>query len=589
MTQAWHAGSRIHPIQMELMALGRQRRAYAFAAGAVRVLWICLAAALAVVIVDAATALSGEARLTVLALLAVMLLIGLVLSVRWRVQAERESLGDARAVEQRYRLWHNPLINALFLGGIAESATENNLTTALAKRSIQRGQSVLEQVNAQAIIDRQALKREGGWLWTVMVAWLVLVMIQPQLVLMGMQRLINPMGLHMPFSLTQLQVTVSPSEVYEGDDVIISAVVSGRIPPKAELVELDDAGEVVQRWRMRPGSATMLGETAERGDMFHIGLYDMREPMTLRVQAGGARSAPFTIVPQPRPAEPVTSDESRQGDVSEEDEPLVDGQLMSEDQIEEEEQEPSLAELFPDLFEQIDGLSDMAFDIGSRAQELFANMPSDLDSPEGRQWLEDMAALDADLEAFRQRAMELAQEARRLAAENPEHAEELEELARQLEQLGLCSLGNCPGLGEGECEQCEGPCTGQCDGQGQGTGEGRGIGQGGGGAASFFSRSGYWLMGAQQAGVVDASMLTQIMMQLQRPRTTRLSDGSSQMRDRPVAAPGGTYRHQVGRDTQDDFAAPDAVMQQVPPAYRELVRHYYERVQQDETSGRPSP
>ncbi len=605
MTQALPATQRIHPIQAELAALGRRQRAYAFAAGCIRAIWLCLLLALVLVLVDAAMPLTGNIRIGALGAIAVVFLIAVALSIHWRRHDDREALQHARTIERKHRLWCNPIVNALFLSQLAEQQSDD-LAHQLAKRSLERGRTTLDQIDLQAHIDRAVLRREAGWLWAVVVAWLVLLAIQPRLAMGGLQRIVNPFGVQAPFSLTELDVRVEPNEVYEGEDATVTATVTGRLPDQVEMVELDDAGNERQRWPMRLSDLSpQEGAAGWRGiASFERRLQDLREPVTFRIEAGDARSQPITITPLPRPAGEATRDESRANEAESEREPGegADGELMNpgdEGEGAGGPDEPSLADFFPELFEQIGELAASAGALSEQAQQLHESMPEDLTTPQGQAWLEQLEGLQEDMAAFQNRAQELADEARRLAQEHPEQKEPLEQLAQQLENLGLAGLGACPdpgagdGAGEGAGAPQIGPEPGQQPGNQPGSSEAPGtglqgrIGSGGGGGSAATPSTGFWLAGAQQAGQRDQMQLAQLMLQLQQAFSTQTADGRSQLPDLPERTPGGRYREQVGGG--DAIEAPDAVMQQVPPQYRDLVRQYRDRVQQDESRRRTSP
>lgn len=601
MTQTTLPTQRIDPVRAALTALGRRQRAYAWGTAIARAVWVTLLGALVAVLFDAAFGLPEAGRLAALAAIAVLFFAVLVTSVRWKRRRGDETLHHARELEQRFGLWSNPLTNALFLAPIADQV-QDDFSHRLAQRSIERGRQAIEKVDVDAVLDRESLARELGWLWAVIVAWLVVLLIHPALAATGLSRIVNPFGQQDPVSLTQIDVRVNPDPTYVGEDATVTAEVTGRLPDRVEMVELDEQGRELRRWPMQQvRQDAQAGANGLRGSAsFERHLRELREPMTFRVEAGNVRSQPITIAPVPRPAGEATRDESRENESAGSKpggaEEAVDGQSQEGgDGGEEQDDGPSLSDLFPELFEKIRELGEQAGHIGTRARKLFDAMPDDLASPEGQAWREQMEQLQKDVNAFQRRAHELAGEARRLAEENPEYNEPLEQLAQELESLGLLALGAMPdigewdGEGEGQTSTAQsGDQPGAGNGQSQfGQGQDQAVGVQGGGGTSAAASSGFWLAGTQQAGRRDQSHLGELMQQLQRSFSSQTSDGRSTLPEMPERTPGGRYREEVGTGQRIDV--PDAFMQQTPPAYRDLVRQYRERVSEDEARRSATP
>jgi len=143
-------------------------------------------------------------------------------------------------------------------------------------------------------------------------------------------------------------------------------------------------------------------------------------------------------------------------------------------------------------------------------------------------------------------------------------------------------IGEWDGEGEGQTSTAQsGDQPGAGNGQSQfGQGQDQAVGVQGGGGTSAAASSGFWLAGTQQAGRRDQSHLGELMQQLQRSFSSQTSDGRSTLPEMPERTPGGRYREEVGTGQRIDV--PDAFMQQTPPAYRDLVRQYRERVSEDE-------
>lgn len=285
-------------VPVSLATLGRRRQAVSACAAAVRLAWMGGLALLAVVLADASVTLPASVRL--LSAMGVVAVIAAA-AARWRrrpgepgepggpgAAAQRRL---AREVELQAGVPHNQLVNALLLGGAARGYGDP-LAQALARRSAERGAAALRGLDMNAAVDRERLRREGGWLWAVAVAWMVVAVIQPGVVGQGLARVALPWADVPAFSLTRLVVTVEPGDgseaVMVGDDVRVTAAVSGVMPAEpATLVTLSGSAGAARRWTMRE---------ADEGRWVHT-LRDLREPVRFRVEAGAAWSRAYVVRP----------------------------------------------------------------------------------------------------------------------------------------------------------------------------------------------------------------------------------------------------------------------------------------------------
>ncbi len=268
-----HRASSDAAVRNLLGDVARRRQSCGRIAATLGLAWRLQLTVLVLVLVDAAWPLASIGRAMLLGAVFAAGSAGAILMVRQR----RDSIA---AVARRLEIAHdrptNPLINAVQLPN--------------QPRVTAHGWKALQGMDPEGIMDRTRLRRHTELTTAVLLAWLALGLALPRLVGGGLLRLADPWGDHPPFSLTRLDVSVSPAEVWSGDDATVAVTVGGRAVEQAELVELDEGGEPSRRWAM-----PRAGERA-----FVRTLVDVREPMAFRVEAGSARSRRHAIVPQTR-------------------------------------------------------------------------------------------------------------------------------------------------------------------------------------------------------------------------------------------------------------------------------------------------
>lgn len=512
-------------------------------------LWMTMLAVLAVLLLDAALALGPWLRLVLSVLLAVGLLIGILRSVAWRADHRTEAMRDARQLEQAHLLGSNPLINAICLSDLA--AKEDQLAGRLARRCLERGGRMLEGLDHGPLFDHLFLRRQLGWFWSAVVAWLVVLLIFPPLLGGGMLRLIQPLGGHPPVSLTQIVVQIAPETVYEGDDVTVTATLQGRSlrnsPRMAGLVEVDKNDNEIRRWPIQMGNGRSISDEAN----FRHVLVEIRRPLRFRVEAGSARSKTFTIDPQPRPQPPTPRDAAPQ---------------TREQGAGDLESGGSLRDQIPQFIQQLEQLAEMARQLRQQSQQLSEQVPRDISGSQAQAWLDDYRQLQAQHARFQQLARELAAQMRQMAGSQAGLESLLRRSAADLKKMGSGMPGAVPSSGKQ-------PAT-----RGQGFGADGQILPG---------VAGQWLEDLSAAGLNDRSALEQLMMQLQNALSQQTFDeGQSQLGPWPEKPSVGQFREVLPGATGG--AQPDGFMQQVPWAYRDLTGRYFQRISEDEKAGEPA-
>ncbi len=538
----------VDPLRQRLADLGRSRRLYAWFAAALRGLAVWLLALLLLVILDAAWPLPTPARWALFGGL-LLLLPGLVLwHRRERREAERELLGDVRTLERRTRADDNALVSGIQVGPLRHNPADRFAAT-LAQRAHQRALfrfEQMEQTDRDAVIDRRTLHRQAGNLYAAAAGWLIVLLIHPGLLGGGLVRLALPWGDHPPFALTQLDVTIEPREPTVGEDVRVSATTAGRLAQDAALVQLDSEDREAKRWAM--------ASVGEPGAFAHT-FAQVREPIRFRVEAGDARSRVFQITPrrpQPQAGEAGSipgEDATDAGQSGDEAAPSAG-----------EGEDGSVASMLPQLYERLLDLISRAGQLQQRADALAVASPD----PEA------LAALEQDLGGFQEDAAALATDLRDEAQRQDEPIRgQLTRLADALEALGLCRTGSCPNPGDAPGQE---PKAGQGSSAGQGAG-GSGLGA-----------TGQWAAGVRDAGKGAVTTLEALRQRLDASLSGGgYLDANAQATTPPqpeIDAAQGTVTHT--QDTADpQRRLRDAILDQAPPAYRDLTHQYFNRLAEE--------
>lgn len=539
------ADIRIDPLRAVLLELGERRRMILWLTRLVRAVWVWCAALLSVLLLDAILPMGPAGRIVCDVLLLLGIPVGLLLTRTREPNPQRGPLGDARRLETHHDLPHNPLVNGLFLSPLVKRH-DDALVATLAERTHDRAEDTVQRVDRQVVLDRRALRREFVFAGIVAVIWFATLIAAPGLLGTGIARMVMPFEDTPPFSFTEIELTAEPLEPFIGDDVTLTAIVTGEPAPRVELVFLDDQLQPMQRVPM---------SLVTDGYLRRLRL--VTEPIIVQAEGNGARSKRLHITPKPRP--PEEADAEKKADPSKPDErqPRMMAPQQPKDTFD-------LAKEFPELYAKIQELQQQAQQIGEMMEQLQQHNPK---SPAYQQKLDD---IEAALEAFRQCAAEgaaMARDAAQRAETTDKQREMLEALAKSLESLGMCKLGSCPnpGIAPGS------------------------SGKGAGGGGLMGSPLQNWLNGLQNAQLNDFSFISQMLRDMgfaaspfgdAGPRDAHATSLSGD----PDPVVGGEYAEMYDL-SQGDGVLPDrAVMQRVPPAYRPLVRRYYERLAEDERS-----
>ncbi|MEX0778027.1 MAG: hypothetical protein WD042_20175 [Phycisphaeraceae bacterium] len=503
--------------------------------------WLWLAVLLAIVLLDAWLRFPDWLRLVELAaMVAAMVLSPLRLVLPGLAGAWRQR--EARHIEAQQGRADNALINAVALP--IEAARGDAVTGALSRRVHERADRLAHQVDPAAMIDRRERRDAALRLLGVVLLWLAALIVQPRMFATGLIRLVDPLGDHPPFSQTVFEVSYEPREPMAGQEVMVTARLTGKVPQRVELVQLDDTDRQMARWPMHA-----MKDQAPGAGVFERRLVNLRQPITFRIAAGDGWSKKVTITPKQPPAPPDQGDQAGA-------DPRDGGDGSGQ---------PAQAAT---MLAAVNALRDALARLQVNAQAMSGRVMGLSDPAQMPDWLRaELERLERELAACQGNAAKLAAALRAYAASLPDDKAELREaldaLAAQCQACQSTSMSPMPG-----------------------TQGGAGIG-GGPGQVSVLAS---WLDQLSAAAASDAAALGQQAAGLQQA----MGGGSSVPAnaaggDIVVSPPGqGTaIEPRPGQGTNVDTSA--AMATKAPPGYRELVARYFLSLGNDRPITAPPP
>ena len=468
---------------------------------------------------------------------------------------------EAWRLEHWFNLRRNPLLNGLGLAGTARDS-DDPLAKALATRSVRRGQDTAAAIRPSEATDRTPAKREMRWVLLVAAAWLLILIVQSRLVGGGMMRLLMPFADHPPFSLTQFDVTHEPTQPKVGQDVTVTAVLTGSQPAdgRAELVSGDpaDPTKMLDRWVMRKG-----GDGSHRWTLRRL-----TEPTTLYVRTADGRSRRFTITPEPLEPKPDEKDKQAQ------DKRDAAGSDAQQGESGSSGSSGDLASQTRDAIINAEALKLRAEQLQRMARELNDRIAR---GDVNEQAIRDrVAKMNEQLEQFRQQRealRKLLEQAMQQAGDNPQLMAALQQAMAMLDGMELAACQSCqlPGRAPDDVE----------------VSPGQGMG-----GYSQWGNLGQWSPQVEAAATHDLEMFQQQSTDLRSALESMLAASSPQAGSEDQAdkepqvveprATGHTIEEVTPGEAHRDES--DAAARQAPPMYRDLVRRYFQRVAQDQAA-----
>ncbi len=270
--------------QLERGIIARARRRGARAAltrlGEASVVLIALCAG--ALLWDAADPLVWWVRLGAIAALVLASVVGLARAGFAAVRRLRDRAGAAACVRDS----DDGVLTAWELRPRANDG--DPVTRALARRSIARGVASLADATPLPLVTRA-----GRRAWGISVALLVIAVIVgvvfPRLWAMTLPRLVDPTGLHPPFSMLEFVVEHEPPALGPGDTLLVRARVGPEQPRTAPVLEWRAANEL----RRGPWRASAMRPDGQGG--FVAELNNAPSPMMYRVRVGRSWSIPVVV------------------------------------------------------------------------------------------------------------------------------------------------------------------------------------------------------------------------------------------------------------------------------------------------------
>lgn len=520
-------------LQQTLLSVARKQRRASLVALELQFVWIALASVILFVFLDTATPLPPPVRVVLATALLVGLAVVLYRQYTPKQSPEREALYYARRLESHYGRKDNPLVNAVYLASQAD-ARDGTLPAALAQRCVDHATRAIDSIATDVVVDRLPVRRNAyrcGW---VVVAFVVVLAVSPSVMSRGVARLIFPFADHPPYSSTRFAVEIDPNPVPFSTDVVVTATLSGHIPNAVFLAQIDEHGDVLARWPMQPTEPSR----------FTRRLIALRQPTTIRIETAAGYSRRYAI-------EPVKASEGSQAAMLAE--PVIEPNVPSPGEPGFSHSSRIAREAVDDLTQAVRRIDDLANDLTNT----FNGIDSRLLTAE--QWFDRQAQLALRLDRFAQHNESVVKQLREAFTEDGVTGPHfLRTLPDRLEHLALRRVAEPAAVSTGQSRAA--------------------IRQ--------------WLQSVRTAAAGDLRMLADSALRLSNALASEMGRGSESREgsggDARSTLTGGarTGRYEETLDvTSSSRLSIDALVEQAPQAYRDLVAQYFARLIQDQAVG----
>jgi len=523
----------------QLRGIGRRQWRWVLMAHVLRVVWGGCGVLLGLILLDAVWPMADVVRVVLGVLFVMAIAFRMVRAISAVPPVADVTNQAAVRIEKRFELKNNRLINALSLAQLAASGG-GDLRGLLAQRCVKLAQSDTGSVDCDSVIDCDQLRREGLGLVAVLFVWFVMGLVQPNLITGGLARWSLPWGDHPRFSLTQFEVGVSPQPVKVGHNAVVTVQMFGWPGRDPRLVQLDKADQIVRSWSMLKTDS----------QAYQRRLIALTEPMRFWVATDTGRSHAFWI----HPVHPAVPEDP--GSVDQSEHP---NRLMEDRNI---DSTPGLTAQARRSVVLLGGLADRARRLESQAIELAQRLEQRQDLPGVLPMLGRLDQINQQIAQFQHHHGAAMQRIRTGSADfHQPLAAALKTVARHLEQLMLAH--------HEAYKSNDSPMAGAMPAQRGGT-------------------LNSWLRQLQGAAKKDRRVLDEARSTLDGLLLTGVATSGmpGSMMDVPSVVQTGHQHEQVRHDTivADQ---PDAVVQQAPESYRQLVANYFQRLAQDQVIGSP--
>ena len=463
-----------------------------------------------------------------LALITVTLGVGAWLLVRTLLDRSF-TFGTAELIDQVSGRADQPVVRGLSL---MPAPDEDDLFDALRQRAEQRAADLTAVTPPPRVYPLGNLRKPAALLCVTVLAWIVLAIIFPAQFGGMLARVLLPWSGAPPFSLTQMDPTWTPDNPAQGDAVTVTVQPEGKPAESVDFVRLDEQGNEAERFAMQ----------LDTNGGFHHTLAGVTEPIHFHLETHGRPTRDYTIRPQPKPVPPAPLDaqEQNEGTANNAGSSEPGGTTRFDPQAAAELVRDA-HEDWPALRERIEALMKQLSEAQARAQAID---PSDFDA---------MKTLEGDLEKMTGLADDLAKDIRAMQADlPPDAAATLSRLLATLEQMQSAALAASPRPGSASSENVGDPATNPTPQQ--------------------------WLKQAGESAGTDSKSLANGLGHSSIPTESGTASGQPDGTAPDFFDPAASGTSDERGTTADTGALPPAVMQQVPPRYRDHIRAYFKEL-----------
>ena len=268
-----------------------------------RSLAVVLAAALVMLLLDAAFAFAWWVRVGLDVLFVSLLVAAVVYIVRVVRGCRYEPRRAAVLVEQRLGVDGSALINAVDFS-FADYAMHS---PGLVHATIAHGEKLAGSLDPGKVADTTPLRRALRNLGLVVLVLVITYLAAPGVFHAGVPRYLSPTASHPPFTLLEFEVAVEPDRVLYGHDASILVTVTGPNPPsQATVVFVDDNDQPEQRAplsRASVSTAAVRDADASAPDQarFHLALRQVEQSRRFYIDTPGGRSLIYDLTFYPVP------------------------------------------------------------------------------------------------------------------------------------------------------------------------------------------------------------------------------------------------------------------------------------------------
>ncbi|MEM1354033.1 MAG: hypothetical protein AAGH88_04030 [Planctomycetota bacterium] len=268
-----------------------------------RTLTVLLAAALTMLLLDAAFAFAWWVRAGLDVLFVGVFVGGLVYIARAIARCRYEPRRAAVLVEQRLGVEGSELINAV------DFASPGNAmhSPGLVRATIARGEQLAVDLDAGKVADTTPLRRALRNLGLVGLVIAITYFAAPGVFHAGLPRYLAPSASHPPFTLLDFEVRIEPDRVLYGKDAMVLVTIQGPNPPsQATVVFVDEDDRPAQRAplsRASVSSATARDANAASPGQakFRLALRQVEQSRRFYIDTPGGRSRIYDLTVYPVP------------------------------------------------------------------------------------------------------------------------------------------------------------------------------------------------------------------------------------------------------------------------------------------------